>query len=205
MVAAAILTSAAGLCQDRRSAFPLRSTKNYPPVVKDIRIGETNLPIVFINTLGHEIEKDNRVSAWMKIVNNADGVNYGDTIAHPDQAADYKGYIGIKYRGNSSFTYSAKKPYGIKLLTDSYERGGSKRKAPLLGMGSDNDWTLMAPYNDRSLLRNNLTLALAQGYMEYVPQARFCELILDGILLGAKLSNESITNNLNGNHDNEYV
>lgn len=37
---------------------------NYPPVVKDIRIGATNLPIIFINTLGHEIEKDNRVSAW---------------------------------------------------------------------------------------------------------------------------------------------
>lgn len=110
MVAAAILTSAAGLCQDR----------NYPPVVKDICIGATNLPIVFINTLGHEIDNDNRVSAWMKIVNNAGGVNYDDTIAHPGQSIDYEGYIGIKYRGNSSFTYSAKKPYGIKLLTDSY-------------------------------------------------------------------------------------
>ena len=36
----------------------------------------------------------------------------------------------------------------------------------------EEETALMAPYNDRSLLRNNLTLALAQGYMEYVPQAR---------------------------------
>lgn len=103
--------------------------QNNPPVVKDIRIGETNLPIVFINTLGHEIDREERVSAYMKIVNNPDGVNYDDTIAHPNQAVDYEGYIGIRYRGNSSFTYSAKKPYSIKLLTDSYENDGEKRKA----------------------------------------------------------------------------
>lgn len=183
LVAIAILTSTSGMCQE----------KNYPPVVKNIHIGETNLPIVFINTLEHEIDRDNRVSAWMKIVNNADGINYDDTIAHPNQTADYEGYIGIKYRGNSSFDNSAKKPYGIKLLTDSYENGGSKRKAPLLGMGSDNDWALMAPYNDRSLLRNNLSLALAQGYMEYVPKARFCELILDGIYYGVYSLTEKVT------------
>jgi len=62
VVVTGLLTSAVGLCQEKRSASPLRSAKNYPPVVKDIRIGVTNLPIVFIQTLGHEIEKDNRVS-----------------------------------------------------------------------------------------------------------------------------------------------
>lgn len=87
------------------------------------------LPIVFIQALGHEIEKDNRVSAWMKIINNADGVNYEDTVAHPGQTVDYEGFIGIKYRGNSLFTYSAKKSYGIKLLTDSYGRGSPHRLA----------------------------------------------------------------------------
>ena len=51
--------------------------QNYPPPVKDICIGQTNLPIVFINTLGHEIDRENRVSAYMKIVNNPDGMNSG--------------------------------------------------------------------------------------------------------------------------------
>lgn len=167
-------------------------TNNYPPVVKDLRIGETNLPIVFINTLGHEIEKEDRVSAWMKIVNNTDGVNYDDTTAHPHQTVDYEGFVGIKHRGNSSFSYSAKKPYSIKLLTDSYENGGQKRKWPLLGMGSDDDWALLAPYNDRSLIRNNLSLALADGLMEYVPKSRFCELIVDGIYYGVHCLTEKI-------------
>ena len=173
-------------------AVCLCQAQNYPPEVKDIRIGETNLPIVFINTLGHEIDKENRVSAWMKIVNNPDGINYDDTLAHPNQTIDYEGYIGVRYRGNSSFSYSAKKPYSIKLLTDSYENNGTKRNAPLLGMGTDNDWALLAPYNDRSLIRNALSFSLAEGYFEYVPKSRFCELILDGVYYGVHCLTEKV-------------
>ena len=175
------------------AGFSAVSSQNYPPVIPDIVIGETNLPIVFINTLGQEIDKENRMSARMTIVNNVDGINYGDTIAHPGQTIDYEGYIGIRYRGNSSFSYSAKKPYSIKLLTDSYENGGAKRKAPLLGMGNDDDWALLAPYNDRSLIRNTLSLSLAEGYMEYVPKSRFCELVLDGIYYGVHCLTEKVT------------
>ncbi len=178
-----ILASAMGVCQE----------KNFPPKRKDIHIGKTNLPIVFINTLGHEISKDSRVTAWMKIVNNADGINYDDTLAHPQQRVDYEGYIGIKYRGYTSFDSSEKKPYSIKLLTDTYENEGEKRKVPLLGMGADHDWALTAPYNDRSLIRNNLSFALADGYMEFVPKARFCELILDGIYYGVHSLTEKVT------------
>ena len=52
----------------------------------------------------------------MKIISNADGVNYGDTVAHPNQTIDYEGWIGIKYRGSSSFSESDKKPYGFRTL-----------------------------------------------------------------------------------------
>ena len=31
----------------------------------------------------------------MKIIDNKDGKNYGDTIAHPNQKADYDGYISL--------------------------------------------------------------------------------------------------------------
>ena len=154
------------------------SGRNHPPVMKNVRLETTNLPVVFINTLDHEIIKDEYVQARMKIIDNPDGVNYGDTLAHPDQAVDYEGYIAIKYRGHNSL--SPKQPYNIKLTTDS----GSKRKAPLLGMGNDNSWAMLAPYTDRSFIRNTLTLTLARGYTEFVPQTRFCELILDGTYYG---------------------
>ena len=164
----------------RKNPQPAVSVRNNPPPVQDVRIDRTNLPIVFINTLGHDIGRDGYVQARMKIVDNPDGVNYGDTLAHAGQAAGYEGYISIKYRGHSTYSLSPKKPYNIKLTT----ADGSKRKAPLLGMGSDNNWALLAPYSDASLIRNTLSLSLARGYMEFVPETRFCELVLDGIYYG---------------------
>ena len=176
----AYILAALALASCGKAPQPDADGRNNPPVVRDIRIDRTNLPIVFINTLGNTISRDGYVQAKMKIVDNPDGVNYGDTLAHPDQAVGYEGYIAIKYRGHSSYDYSPKKPYSIKLTKED----GSKRKAPLLGMGSDNNWALLAPYLDRSLIRNTLSFSLARGYMEFVPETRFCELILDGIYYG---------------------
>ena len=144
------------------------TAQNYPPVRTDIQLDETLLPILFINTLGQEINRDEHISAEMTIVWNDGGLNYSDTLAHPGQHIDYRGHIGIRYRGNSSFSYSAKKPYSIKLLTDSYENGGKKQKASLLGMGEDEDWALLAPYNDRSMIRNTLSMTLAEGYLVFI-------------------------------------
>ena len=39
------------------------------------------------------IHKDYRVTVRMKIISNADGVNYGDTVAHPNQTIDYEGWV----------------------------------------------------------------------------------------------------------------
>ena len=168
-------------------------SQNYPPDVRDVKIGKTNLPIVFINTLGHEMNREDRVSALMKIVSNPDGVNYDDTIAHPNQIADFEGYVGIRYRGNSSFDEQKKKPYSFKLLTDSYENGGKKLKKAILGMGKDDDWCLLSPYNDRSLIRNVLTFSLAQGYSEFVPKVRLCEVIIDGLYYGVFQLSEKVS------------
>ncbi len=168
------------------------TAQNYPPVRTDIQLDETLLPIVFINTLGQEINRDEHISAEMTIVWNDGGLNYSDTLAHPGQHIDYRGHIGIRYRGNSSFSYSAKKPYSIKLLTDSYENGGKKQKASLLGMGEDEDWALLAPYNDRSMIRNTLSMTLAEGYLEFVPKTRFCEVILNGVYYGVHSLTERV-------------
>ena len=176
----AYILAALALASCGKSPQPDAARRNNPPVVRDIRIDRTNLPIVFINTLEHTISRDDYVLARMTIVDNPDGVNYGDTLAHPGQTVGYEGYIVIKYRGHSSYDYSPKKPYSIKLT----KADGSKRKAPLLGMGGDNNWTLLAPYLDRSLIRNTLSLSLARGYTEFVPETRFCELVLDGIYYG---------------------
>lgn len=166
--------------------------QNYPPDNKSIVVDYTNLPIVFIDTYGQEIKKNERISAKMKIVNNSNNINYGDTIQYPNQNVDIDCWVGIKYRGNTSYTMSPKKPYSIKLLKTPIEEGGEKLDASILGMGKDNDWCLLAPYNDRSLIRDVLTFELARGYLEYVPKARFCEVYLDGIYYGVYIICERV-------------
>ena len=167
---------------------------NYRPDNRRVALDSTNLPILFIDTDGQMIDREERITARMKIIWNGDGqVNYRDTLRHPGQNIDYDGYIGLKYRGNSSFDSSDKKPYSIKLLETPLEQGGAKRKEPLLGMGKDNDWALLAPYSDRSMIRDVLAFTLAKPYFDYTPTARHCELVLDNIYYGVFVLTERVT------------
>lgn len=174
---------------------------NYPPPVSDTKIDKTNLPIVFIDTrYGRDektiIHKDWRVAVRMKVINNADGINYGDTLAHPDQTVDYDGWIAIRYRGNTSFNYSLKKPFNLKTM-ETNDVNGQKLKTKLLGMPKDNTWVLLAPYGDRSLLRDVLMFQLARPYFDYTPRCHYCELVLDGIYYGIYILAENIRKSKN--------
>ena len=166
---------------------------NYPPKDKTIKITSSNLPIVWIDVDGAMILKDELITARMKIIHNGDGqLNYGDTVAHPGQHIDYEGYIGIRYRGNSSFSHS-RKPYTFRPLTAPLEDGGEKKKVKILGMGKDNKWALLAPYSDRSMIHDMLGYNLARPWMEYAPHGRHCELFLDGIYYGVYVLVEMVS------------
>lgn len=39
---------------------------------------------------------------------------------------------------------------------------------------------LLAPFSDKSMMRDVLTIELVRPYSDFVPSARYCELILDG-------------------------
>ena len=123
-----------------------------------VHIDSTNLPILLINTEGSRIAKDDYITARMVIIQNGNGANnYADTLKHPGQRVDYDGYIAIRYRGNSSFHESLKKPYAIRTLDKPLEMGGVKTKKKLLGMRKGKKWALLAPYSDRSMIRDALT------------------------------------------------
>ena len=138
-----------------------------------------------MNTIGRFVS--------VKIIDNGEGeLNYMDTIAHPDQKADYTGYIDLKYRGNSSFTNSDKKPYAIRALDKPLEDGGKKQKVSMLGMGKDNDWALLAPYADKSMIRDVFAFTLAKPFFEYVPTGKYCEMIMDGTYYGVFIFSERV-------------
>ena len=140
------------------------------PINKNVKLKSTNLPIVWLTADG-TMNHDERITARMKIIDNGTGqLNYTDTIAHPGQHVDYDGYIAIRYRGNSSYTHSMKKPYSFRPLDKPLEEGGSWKKVPMLGMPKDNNWALLAPFSDRSMIRDmdgiHTARALLRGHIQ---------------------------------------
>jgi hypothetical protein len=168
------------------------NSQNFPPYDTTVKVSSTNLPIVFINVKGQVIERENKVLCTVKIINNSDGINYGDTVSHPNQTVDWYGPASIKYRGNSSFLNSDKKPFAIRPLK-TWNVDGDKDKVKIMGMGKDNDWALLAPWEDKSYMRDVLTMELARGGNTFAPHMKFCELYLDGVYRGIYLMAERAT------------
>ena len=166
----------------------------FPPDDTSVRLDSTHLPIVWIEVDADSISRTTRVPARMTIIHNGEGqLNYADTASHPGQHIDYRGPIALRYRGNSTYHASDKKPYSIRTLKAPLNRSGKKRKVSLLGMGKDNNWALLAPYADKSMMRDLLTYTLARPWMEYVPQGRYCEVIIDGVYYGIYILMEVVS------------
>ncbi len=175
-------------------ALGTKAYTNFPPDNPTVVIDSTNLPIVWIEVGGDSIMRSDVIGGRMKIIHNGRGrLNYGDTIAHPGQRIDYEGYIAIRHRGNTTYTQSPKKPYQFRTLSQPLEMGYDKKKVEILGMGKDNKWALLAPYSDRSMIRDLLAFEVARPWMEYTPQGRLCEVYLDGVYYGVHILCEVVS------------
>ena len=167
---------------------------NYPPDNQNVQLTSTNLPIVWIDVDGQYIDRDVRITGRMKIIHNGEGnLNYADTVSHPGQHIDYEGYVAIRYRGSSSYSMSDKKPYSFRPIDKPLEEGGTKMKVNILGMGKDNNWALLAPYADKSMLRDLLAFEVSRPWMEFTPEGRFCEMFLDGTYYGVYILTEVVS------------
>ena len=171
-----------------------RQSVNPGPDNVHVKLDSTNLPIVWIEVGGDTISRFVRTSAHMKIIHNGEGqLNYADTVAHKGQHIDYEGYIALRYRGNSSFNVSKKKPYSFRTLEQPYTKSAKKKKVKILGMGKDNNWALLAPYSDKSMMRDLLAFEVSRPWMEYTPQGRYCEVFLDGVYYGVHILCEVVS------------
>ena len=172
--------------------------RNFPPDNTEVRLDSTNLPIVWIEVGGDSIMRSERIEARMKIIHNGEGhLNYADTAAHPGQRVDYEGLIALRHRGNSTYNDSPKKPYSFRTLQEPLKRGGKKQKVSILEMPKDNNWALLAPYADKSMIRDMLALEIARPWMEFTPLGRHCELIVDGTYYGVYVLTEVVSKGKN--------
>ena len=135
----------------------------------------SNLPIVVINTGGQAILDDPKITADLGIVYNGTGQRNALT----DAFNHYNGKIGIEVRGQSSQMFPMKS-YGIELrLAD-----GSSNNQSLLGMPSESDWVLYAPYADRTCVRNTLAQHLFGAMGHYTTKSIFVDLYINNNYAG---------------------
>jgi hypothetical protein len=128
----------------------------------------------------------------MKIIYHGDGKR--NFIS--DSGNVYTGKIGIEIRGKYSASLP-QKPYGF----ETRDIAGNTLNVPLLGMPAENDWVLLANYNDKTFLRNVLAFDLFHKMGYYSTRTRFCEVVLNGeyqgiYLLGEKIKQDSTRVNI---------
>ena len=144
----------------------------------------SNLPIVLLNTFGQSITDEPKITAQMQVIDNGPG-----QINHlSDPPNHFNGSIGIEFRGSTSYLFSDKKPYSIEIR----DADGNDQDFPLLGMPENSDWAFLAPFSDKSLVRDAFMLGLARDVMPWASRTRFVELVLNGQYNGIYLVTEKI-------------
>jgi hypothetical protein len=138
--------------------------------------------LFIINSHGNEIVDEPKINADLRII-------YGDQqYNHPGDTANiYDGMIGIEIRGKYSASLP-QKPYGIE-TRDSL---GENLNIPLFHMPEENDWILLANYNDKTFMRNSLTFELFRKMGHYAPRTQFCEVVVNNYYQGIYVFTEKI-------------
>jgi subtilisin-like proprotein convertase family protein len=146
------------------------------------------LPIVVINTNGNTVADDPKVMADMGIIYNGPGIRNYMT----DAPNAYNGKIGLEYRGNYSLSLP-QKPYAF----ETWDATGATIDVPLLGMPAENDWLLLANYNDKSFARNILPFHLFDTMGHYATRSRLVDVVVNDEYQGIYLLNEKIKRDSN--------
>lgn len=112
---------------------------------------------------------------------------------HAGDTPDVESEIRIRVRGNSSSWFD-RPSYAIRLVTAE----GKNNPQALMGMDAHHEWALYGPWLDKTAVRNYLFYNLAGEIMDYAPNVRYCELMVDGAYQGLYLLTETVTGGKNG-------
>jgi CotH kinase protein/Secretion system C-terminal sorting domain len=149
---------------------------------------DSNMPIVVINTNNQPILQTGKIMADMGIIYN--GVGNRNYMNGP--YTNYNGKIGIEVRGN----YSASLPQ-LPYDFETRDVNGNGINVSLLGMPAENDWCLVAMYNDKSFMRNSLSYYMFQEMGHWAARSQLCEVVLNGEYQGVYALCETIKRDVN--------
>lgn len=146
-------------------------------------VTSSNLPIIKINTNGKTIGLTDKIAADISIFDSGKSENKVTDVP------TYQGKIGIELRGSSSLEISPRKPYSVETREND---AITNKNIDFLGMKKDNDWAFIAPYSDKSLVRDAFIYSLARKIMPWAPDFRFAEVILNDKYEGIYMITEKI-------------
>ena len=138
----------------------------------------TNVPIVVLESFGVPVDsytatnqRDYRLTYAVVIAPNP--ATGRATITDPP---DFQGRSGIHVRGESSAGFPQRQ-YSWEL----WDNSNNDKSASILGMPSESDWVLYAPWSDKSLMRDVLTFGtmrkLRSDYM--AARTKYCEVLFN--------------------------
>ena len=161
----------------------------------------SHLPIVSIDTHGEAIpgapvyDEEFNVIDYTLASDGAETVNARVCVTDSDSGKNYLtdaktdlGDVMIRVRGHSSRRFE-KANYFIRFINSDL----TNNPQSFLGMDSHHEWALHGPFLDKTLIRNYMWYNIAGEIMEYSPNVRFCELVLNGEYRGLYLATEMIT------------
>jgi hypothetical protein len=144
----------------------------------------TKLPLVVISTRsGETIKNEPKITADMKIIYKGGA---GENHVY-DEGNIYSGKVGIEIRGRYSASLP-QKPYGF----ETRDIAGNNLDVSILGMPAENDWVLLANYNDKTFLRNYLANSIWEDMGRYATRMRYCEVVVNNDYQGIYLLGERI-------------
>lgn len=150
-------------------------SQTYTVIERELEKFTSSLPLVILNTFGHEIEKARKIPGSVRVIAPENGRSSFTRAASLDGRGD------LNLRGHSSLRYM-KRSFSLKTRDDD----GRSRSVSILGLPSDNEWVLYAPYPDKTLIRDVLAYDLSRQMGRYASRTRFVELFLNQV--GGKLS-----------------
>lgn len=129
-----------------------------------LKVLQSDIGVIFLSTetggLDYVDKKKTNEDSGSALMINADGT------------VEYLGeFDKIKGRGNSSWDYSQKKPYNLKL----------PQKSDLFGLGKAKKWALVSNYLDHPMIRNSVAMALSEGVgLDFTMDYVYVDLYADG-------------------------
>lgn len=150
------------------------------------------IPLIEVNTKQGKIphDKENYINCSFKLT-NCDDEKYNFSV-DMGETADGKNNVGLRLRGNSTFS-EMKKPYRIKFA----------EKQSLFNLKKNKSWVLLADYFDQSYIRNftaftlasNVISTLADDDQYFAPTGHHVALIINGEFKGLYLLCEQMDEN----------